>query len=124
MTPEDVVRGELGAWRRLDIDEIMSYFAIDAVWDNVPIEAVRGFEAIRRAVERYVKRTTSGHIEILNLATAGNVVLTERIDHFSFDGHPIDARVMGAFEVAGDKITAWRDYFDLHPRAAESLRER
>jgi len=24
-----------------------------------------------------------------------------------------DAHVMGAFEIAGDKITAWRDYFDM-----------
>jgi limonene-1,2-epoxide hydrolase len=39
--------------------------------------------------------------------------LTERVDHFVYDGKTIDARVMGAFEVSGDKITAWRDYFDV-----------
>jgi limonene-1,2-epoxide hydrolase len=48
----------------------------------------------------------------MNLAVAGNVVVTERVDHFVFDGKTIHARVMGAFELAGDKITAWRDYFD------------
>ena len=36
----------------------------------------------------------------------------ERVDHFLFDGKTIDARVVGTFEVTGDKITAWRDYFD------------
>jgi limonene-1,2-epoxide hydrolase len=49
----------------------------------------------------------------LNLAIAGNVVLTERVGHFVCEGKTIHARVMGAFEVTGDKITAWRDYFDV-----------
>jgi len=37
LTAEEVVRGELDAWSRLDVDEIVSFFAPDAVWDNVPI---------------------------------------------------------------------------------------
>ena len=113
MTPEEVVRAELDAWSRLDVDEILSWFTADAVWDNVPFGPVFGQDGIRKAVEGYVGRTTSGHIEILNLAIAGNVVLTERLDHFTWDGEVIHARVMGAFEVAGDKIAAWRDYFDM-----------
>ena len=113
MSPEEVVRAELSAWSRLDVDEIVSYFAADAVWDNVPLGAVSGQEEIRKAVRGYVDRTTHGDIEILNLAIAGNVVLTERVDHFVYDGKPIHARVMGAFEVNGDKITAWRDYFEM-----------
>jgi limonene-1,2-epoxide hydrolase len=39
--------------------------------------------------------------------------MVERVDHFVYDGNKISARCMGAFEVAGDKITAWRDYFDV-----------
>ena len=113
MGPEEVVRAELGAWSRLNIDEIVSHFAADAVWDNVPLGAVSGHHEIRKAVQGYVDRTTQGDIEILNLAVAGNVVLTERVDHFVYDGKQIQARVMGAFEVNGDKITAWRDYFDV-----------
>jgi limonene-1,2-epoxide hydrolase len=113
VNPEEVVRAELDAWSRLNVDEIVSYFADDAVWDNVPLGAVTGHEQIRKSVQGYVDRTTEGNIEILNLAVAGNVVLTERVDHFVYDGEPIHARVMGAFEVEGDKIAAWRDYFDL-----------
>lgn len=81
MTPEEVVRAELDAWSRLDVDEIMSYFTADAVWDNVPFGPVSSSSAIRKAVEGFVSRTTSQQIEILNLAVAGNVVLTERLDH-------------------------------------------
>jgi limonene-1,2-epoxide hydrolase len=113
VSPEQVVRAELSAWGRLDLDEIVSYFAADAVWDNVPIGAVSGHDEIRRAVKGYLDRTTYGDIEVLNLAVTGNVVLTERVDHFVYDGGEIHARLMGAFEVDGDKIKAWRDYFDL-----------
>ena len=114
MSAEEVVRAELSAWGHRDIDEIMFHFAADAVWDNVPYGAVRGHDEIRNAVEGYLKRTTYAEIEILNLAVTGNIVLTERVDHFVFDGTTIDARVMGAFEVADGKVTAWRDYFDAH----------
>jgi limonene-1,2-epoxide hydrolase len=113
VSPEEVVRAELDAWSRLNVDEIVGHFADDAVWDNVPLGAVSGHDQIRRAVQGYVDRTTQGNIEILNLAVAGNVVLTERVDHFVYDGKSIHARVMGAFEVDGDKIAAWRDYFDV-----------
>ena len=113
MSPEEVVRAELGAWSRLNVDEIVGYFAADAVWDNVPLGAVYGHDEIRKAVQGYVDRTTHGEIEILNLAVADNVVLTERVDHFVYDGRQVHARVIGAFEVTGDKIAAWRDYFDL-----------
>jgi limonene-1,2-epoxide hydrolase len=113
MSAEEVVRAELDTWSRLNVDEIVSHFAADAVWDNVPLGAVTGKEKIRKAVQGYVDRTTFGNIEILNLAVAGNVVLTERVDHFVYDGNKIHARVMGAFEVEGDKIKAWRDYFDV-----------
>jgi limonene-1,2-epoxide hydrolase len=113
MTPEEVVRAELDAWSRLDADEIMSFFADDAVWDNVPFGPVSGSAGIRQAVEGFLRRTTYQRNEVLNLAVDGNVVLTERLDHLQFNGERFDSRVMGAFEIAGDKITAWRDYFDM-----------
>jgi limonene-1,2-epoxide hydrolase len=91
VTPEEVVRAELDAWSRLDVDEIMSCFTDGAVWDNVPFGPVSGRDAIRKPVQGYVDCTTSGNIEILNLAVAGNVVLTERVDHFQFDSKTFDA---------------------------------
>ena len=46
--------------------------------------------------------------------STGNKVLTERIDHLrNADGDAVmSLAVMGIFEVQGDKITGWRDYFD------------
>jgi limonene-1,2-epoxide hydrolase len=113
VTPEDVVRAELHAWSGLDAAEIVSYFSPDGVWDNVALGVHRGHDEIRKAVEGYVKRMESTTLEIVNLAVNGNIVLTERVDRMVYDGNKISARCMGAFEVVGDKITAWRDYFDV-----------
>ena len=113
MSPEDVVRAELAAWSHLDVEEIMSYFAPDAVWDNVPIVAVTGLDEIRASVEEWVGGMTFFEAEMLNVAVAGSVVLTERVDHVVHEGKTLHARIMGAFEIEGDKIKAWRDYFQV-----------
>ena len=55
--------------------------------------------------------------EIVNLASEGSVVLTERLDYIQApDGKSKPAiPVMGAFVVDGDgRITRWTDYFDLN----------
>jgi len=111
--PEEIVRAECDAWHRLDVDEIMSHFTSDAVWENVPFGPASGYEEIHEAVEGFLGRMTSADFDILHVAVAGNVVMTERIDHLVIDGHVLDARVMGVFETSGDKIIAWRDYIDM-----------
>jgi limonene-1,2-epoxide hydrolase len=83
------------------------------VWDNVPVGPASGCDEIRDEVERWIHPLTSFDAEILNLAVAGNIVLIERVDHTNWQGQPFATRTMGAFEVDGDKIKVWRDYFDL-----------
>jgi limonene-1,2-epoxide hydrolase len=113
VNPEDVVRAELEAWGRLDVEEIISHFTPDAVYENVPIGAATGLDEIRTTVERIVKDMTFFDAETLHIALAGNVVLTERVDHIVMGGTRMDVRLMGVFEIDGDKVKAWRDYFDV-----------
>jgi limonene-1,2-epoxide hydrolase len=112
MTPEEVVRAELGAWSSLDVDQIMAYFADDATWvPAISFPTFSGLTEIRKAVDGFIKDTTKADLDVVNLAVDGNVVLTERVDRLIFKGKQVDAPGMGAFEVSGDKIVAWRDYF-------------
>jgi limonene-1,2-epoxide hydrolase len=113
MSPEDVVRAYAAAWKRLDVEGIVSYDTPDAVYENVPIGAATGHAEIREAIQAVIGSITFFDIEIHNIAVAGNVVLTERVDHIVMDGTPIPFRIMGVFEVEGDKITAKRDYFNV-----------
>jgi limonene-1,2-epoxide hydrolase len=40
--------------------------------------------------------------------------MTERVDVFTYPDKSIELPVAGVFEVRGDKIAAWRDYFDVN----------
>jgi limonene-1,2-epoxide hydrolase len=86
MSAEDIVRAELGAWSSLDIENFMAHFARDAVWDDPSHGPISGYEEIRNAVEGAVRRMTHADLEILNLVATDNVVMTEHVDRFIFDG--------------------------------------
>ena len=112
MTPEEVVRAEMAAWASLDVDQIMAYIADDATFlPGFSFPTYSGLTEIRKAIEGFLKAMTKCENEIVNLAVTGNVVLTERVDRMIYNGRSVDAPGMGALEVSGDKITAWRDYF-------------
>ena len=112
MSPREIVLGFLDAWPRGDIEELMSYFAADAVYHNIPVPPAVGAPAIRAAFLGFAKLMDS--IEIINthVAAEGPIVFTERIDRFRWGSNVLDLPVAGVFEVKGGKIVAHRDYFD------------
>jgi limonene-1,2-epoxide hydrolase len=56
---------------------------------------------------------TALRFDIHHLAVREGAVLTERTDVFTLGTTEAPIPVMGVFEVADGRITAWRDYFDL-----------
>lgn len=111
-TPADVVRHFLAAWNANDLDRVVACLHEEVVYHNIPLAPIHG----RQAVDAYL-RSKGGFDwvdwKLLALAADGAVVLTERIDDFSIGGRRVSLPIMGAFEVAGQHIKAWRDYFDL-----------
>jgi limonene-1,2-epoxide hydrolase len=112
MNPTKVVLDFLDAWPRGDIDVLMSFFAADAVYHNIPVPAAVGSPAIRDAFLAFAKLMDSIEIVNLNVAAEGPVVFTERIDRFRWGNKMLELPVAGVFEVHDGKITAHRDYFD------------
>lgn len=108
-----LIRRFLEACVRADCDEFASYFTEDAVWSNAPWEPVRGREAIRETLRRGAQSMMALPWEIRHIVADGEVVLTERVDHFQIDESPISVPCMGIFELRDGKIAAWRDYWDL-----------
>src|SRR5262249_8453899 len=101
MNPEEVVRAQLEAVSSLDIDQMTAYLADDATFmPAIGRPTYSGIKEIRNAMDAYLKVMTKCDIEIVHLAVAGNVVLTERIDYLIINGKQHDAAGMGAFEVA------------------------
>jgi limonene-1,2-epoxide hydrolase len=111
MSAEEIVRAEMAAWGRNDIDEVMSHFADDLVLYVGPHPPIAGHDAIRKTMEAYFGRGTCVDLKILYLAVDGNVVLMQRDDHWIVNGKGWHWNVMGAYEVREQKITAWREYF-------------
>lgn len=119
-TPEAFVRTFCAVWSRRDIDEILGYFAPDAVYHNMPMPPAVGHAAIRQILEMFVPPASKIEFEILHLAAAGNVVFTERVDRFVMGGREVALPVAGVFEVRDGRIAAWRDYFDLAQFTAQT----
>ena len=121
MSNADTVTAFIDSWATRDIDAIMAYFADDAVYHNIPMDPPNeGVAAIRAVIEMFMAAPTRVEWEVHHQAeTPEGVVLNERTDRFWIGDHQIALRVMGSFELADGKITAWRDYFDLNQYMAQ-----
>jgi limonene-1,2-epoxide hydrolase len=95
-------------------DELVEYFADDAVYHNMPVEPAVGRDAILGLLHMFVTPAEGVEFRMRNIVADGNTVLTERVDVFRLPNATIELPVMGTFEVHAGKITAWRDYFDLN----------
>src|SRR5438093_8620968 len=98
---ETVIRNFCAAWKRKHIDELMDYFTDDAVYHNMPLEPLKGKPAIRDTINLFAGPAETIEFEMLHLASAGNIVLTERVDRFVIGGKSIALPVAGVFEVRG-----------------------
>jgi limonene-1,2-epoxide hydrolase len=97
-----------------DMERVINCFADDADYHNIPMEKVTGVEEIRQVLNGFIGSATAVQWDLLHIAEADGVVLTERVDKFELNGSWIALPVMGTFEISQEKIVAWRDYFDLN----------
>lgn len=119
MTPQEVVERFIDAWNRMAWGRITEMVSEDCIYHNIPMQPVVGPDGVRSVIEN-LGDVKGMDWEVLHIAVNGNVVLTERVDRFALaSGAHIELPVMGTFEVDGDKITAWRDYFDLAQYTAQ-----
>jgi len=110
---EKIVQDFCAAWRRKNIDELLGFFTPDAVYHNIPLEPLKGVDAIRSTLEMFAVPAEQIEFEMLGIASAGNRVYTERVDRFKIMGKDVALPVAGVFEIRNGKIAAWRDYFDM-----------
>jgi len=103
------------AWERCDIEAILGMLAPDCVYQNVPVPAMIGREAIRRFItpNLTVAKRTIWEFLATEADAQGKRVLTERVDSFVFPEGTVAVPVMGIFEIENGLIARWRDYSDL-----------
>jgi limonene-1,2-epoxide hydrolase len=111
--------GSLGPRYDDMVESLTSHTTEDLVWQNSGLPTCTGHDEAVAFIEQFAKSTSlvAIKIDIVAIASAGNVVVTERVDHFvGADGQVLASLpVAGTLEVTDGKISAWRDYFDPRP---------
>jgi limonene-1,2-epoxide hydrolase len=102
----------------LDLDQIRAALAPNARWQAVvPLaNVVYGPDAICQEAERQYRIYKDCDCELLNIASSGDTVFTERVDRVRLlDGdREVITNVAGIFTVNDDNlIVFWREYWDM-----------
>ncbi len=120
-TPTELVQRFCDAWsaQPFDVAALGSFFSDDAVYHNIPMDPMVGRANIEAGIAGFTAGVDAMEFRMVNIVGAGNLVMTERIDAFTYPNAKAALPVMGVFEVADGKIVAWRDYFDVQQFASQ-----
>jgi limonene-1,2-epoxide hydrolase len=108
-----VVESFLAAMEALDMARVVEHLAPDVVYQNVPLPAAHGKDAVVKTLRGFERVMTGFEVKMHNIAERNGVVLTERTDILKGPLLYLDIRVNGTFEVRDGKIVLWRDYADM-----------
>ena len=112
-TPDELVTEFCTLWATPDVEQLTGFFAEDAIYHNIPLEAIHGRAAIKEFLTGFATGYDGIDFLVHRQLSAGNLVMNERTDVLRRkDGAQVRLPVMGVFEIADDRIVAWRDYFD------------
>lgn len=111
---EQIIRDFIAAWSRLDPAELAAFFTDDGCYFNVPTQPVKGRDNVESFIRGFTANWTETQWDLLNIAAAGDLVYTERLDRTKTTQGDVDLPCCGIFEMENGKIKEWRDYFDLN----------
>ncbi len=118
---EQLARRVCESWHEFKPDDFREIFAEDCVYENMPMPGVnRGPDAVA-GVLGIIGDGYEIKLRIENIIATADLVMVERTESFTRqDGSgSFELPVIGVFETAGGKITAWRDYFHFDPKQWE-----
>lgn len=117
-TNEDVLRAVIEAWSEgipASQRAMKTHFTDDCRWEQAGLPTTTGPEEAGQLIGTMEQMGFSGvAVEFRNVAAAGDVVFTERVDWMVRpDGSRVGPLpVVGVTEFRDGKISAWREYFD------------
>ncbi|WP_433503010.1 nuclear transport factor 2 family protein [Pseudonocardia halophobica] len=110
---ERIVLEFLGLWEKRDVSLLLPFFTPTGSYIDTPLPPRHGIDEIKAYIEA-VFGGFSVRIETLKIASAGDLVFTERIDYLGAEGKPeVALPVAGVMEMKDGKIDQWREYLDL-----------
>lgn len=114
---ESVVRDFFAAWQPSAgalAGAIDRFFDDQTVWESVGIGTTVGKEQAMGFITGFPIPLAYITAEDITIASVGDTVFAERVDHFHDDTDEVflSVRLNGVFVIKDDKIAQWRDYFD------------
>ncbi len=116
MSNIEIAKAFIAACDSRDVAHMVTFFADDATYHNIPMDPVQGTQMIGAVLSGFMDAADEVIFETPHYAESpSGAVLTERLDKFRFGDKWVELPVMGTFEFNADgKITHWRDYFDMN----------
>ncbi|MFF0243129.1 limonene-1,2-epoxide hydrolase family protein [Rhodococcus pyridinivorans] len=98
-----------------DADRLIAYFADDTMYQNMPLPAAYGRDAVHATLAGLFTVMSIDKIDTFYIASRDGVVFTERVDLLTAlpTGKSFELPITGILHIRDGKITGWRDYFDL-----------
>jgi limonene-1,2-epoxide hydrolase len=112
---EQVVRAFLKGWEDRNLDACLAQITGDMIYLNHPHEKIVGKKDVGKMIGSIFKPSRRAEFVLLNVIGRGNIVMTERLDKWDWDGNGfrLQLPVCGVFEMTiGGKIREWREYYD------------
>ena len=95
----------------------------DFIWANSGLATIKGKNELRAHMAKggfaneipILKTMTHFSADLINMASAGDVVFTERVDHhWDADGRDLmTPHICGIAEIRNGRISAFRDFYDV-----------
>lgn len=115
---EAIVHDFVASWASNDVEKVLAYVTDDCFYHNVPLAPLKGKAAMREFLAPFFEENAFATNfvlvpEILHTVSDGNIVMEERMDHYTIGKRHFDIPVAGYFEIKDGRISVWKDYFDM-----------
>ena len=116
-----VVEGFFEALGAFDFDRLERMLTDDAIYQNYPLPAHHGREAVVRVLRLLTRPLDTVAVHVHHIAERDGFVLTERTDVLRGKLIDMEFWVCGTLEVRNGKVALWRDRFDMATAATQLL---
>jgi limonene-1,2-epoxide hydrolase len=107
----ELVNEFCASWESMDVDKITSYLDDKLTFRMIEgMPRVEGKAAMAEAMKGFLATRSKARFEVMRSAAMGNLVINERIDHFTREDGEDAFHVTGFFFVNNGKVVEWQDY--------------
>lgn len=99
------------AWDTMDVEKLSAFWDDKITFRLIEGQPrVEGKAALIEGTKQFLTTRKKAHFEVRRTLAIGNIVINERIDHFTRDNGEDAFHITGMFLVKGGKIVEWQDY--------------